>query len=693
MKKVLLASAIFQLLTFNFHLSAQSDPVIMEVGGQQIRQSEFMEEFNNAVGNRMAKDRSATATQKRQALEEYVELFANFRAKLLDAHAEGFDTTPTLRTELEKYRSELAAPYLIDSVEMDRLMREAYERNHYSLHAAHILVQCRRDASDADTLKAYRHILGLRKRIADGEDFFAVAAEEMQRANPNAPARPNEGDLGYFTAFDMVYPFENAAYALEVGQLSQPIRTRYGYHIIKLLDKVPLHGRVEMAHIWLSSQNEADKRNLINSIYNQLAEGSTSFETAARSSDDRTTRDNGGLLKDARLSNLPPEYIHHLVGMKDGEVSKPFFTQYGWHIIKLIHHDTLAPIEDMMPFYKQRMARDQRGEESRKGFARKCRQRYGIVDNTVTPDPKAKKPRRGQKRQMLASLDQLMSVMNEDSVARAKWKYVEDSITDLRPLVVTPSRTYDSRDFGKYFAKHQKRERHRLDLAYNVRQQYENFIDSVAVVYADSQLEKEHADFAALLEDYRRGLMIFDYNDKKIWSKAIYDTAGFADYYSRASLTKRLDNPDDSVFFWRERARVSIITISDSNCIKRAKLQKMMTKAWKHSAGSSELAETVQKATKGTCEVTADVELVEQRNQKLLDEQQWKPGVYISPKGKGYRVLVVDEILPRTLKAQSEARGYYLNEYQNEVERKLNDELRRKYNVKINRDVVKGIRL
>ena len=674
------------------------DPVIMEVGGQKISRSEFMAEYNNAVGNRMAKDPTATAEQKRQALEEYVELFANFRAKLIDAHNRGFDSTPTLRTELAKYRSELAAPYLIDADEMDRLMREAYARNHYSLHAAHILVRLAPDATPADTLEAYQRICALRERIMKGEDFYAVAREEVMRVNPNAQPRPNEGDLGYFTAFDMVYPFENAAYALEVGEISQPVRSRYGYHIIKLIDKVAMHGKLDMAHIWINSRDSNDRgRSIINDLYKQIADGLTSFENAARGSDDRSTRDKGGLISDATLSNLPPEYVDRLVTMHDGEVSKPFFTQYGWHIIKLIRHDTLAPLEDMMPYYKQRMVRDQRGEQSRKTFARKCRERYGIVDNTITPVPKAKKTRRGQKEQMLASLDELVSLIDIDTLMRAKWHYDEADLKDLRPLLVTPSRTYDSRDLAKYIASHQKRDRKKYDVNYIVRTKYDEFIDSVTMVYADSQLENDHADFAALLEDYRRGLMIFDYNDKMIWSKAIYDTVGFADYYSRASRTKSLGNPQDSVFFWRQRARVSVVDISDSTYIKRAKLDKLMNKAWKRSAGSSELSEIVVdamgKKAKGHCTVSADVELVEQRNQKLLADDQWKPGVYIKSKGKGYRMLVVDEILPRSLKTQAEARGYYLNEYQNEVERKLNEELRSKYNVKINRDVVKGIRL
>ena len=332
MKKVLLTIAALLLMVA---AGAQnSDPVVMEVAGRQIKKSEFMKEFMTSVGDRLAKNPQTPAAEKRQALEEYVELFANFRAKLADAYALGFDTTEALRQELKTYRAELAAPYLIDSVELERILHEAYERNHYSLHAAHILLYLAPDASAEDSAKTYNRIMELRNRIVNGEDFFAVSAEEVLKQNPNAQVRPYEGDLGFFTAFDMVYPFENAAYGLKVGEVSMPVRTRFGYHLIKLLDKVQMTGKCDMAHIWLSSQDSNLRRNEIDICYNRLVNGED-FATVALRSDDRTTRDNGGLMNDAPLNNLPPEYVKVAQNLKDGEFSKPFFTQYGWHIIKL----------------------------------------------------------------------------------------------------------------------------------------------------------------------------------------------------------------------------------------------------------------------------------------------------------------------------------------------------------------------
>ena len=232
----------FQLMSIAPSAAQTDDPVVMEVGGEKVYKSDFMKEFLPTVGKKVGDAPTVCTYEKREALNNYVNLYANFRAKLLDAKAMGFDTMPELKSELYKYRRELAAPYLIDSSVLSALLHEAYERNHYSLDAAHILVHVRQDAAPEDTLAALQRIQELRRRVMDGEDFFAVASEEVHRVNPKAPNRPNEGELGYFTSFDMVYPFENAAYGLQVGEVSQPVRTRFGSHIVKLLDKVELQG-------------------------------------------------------------------------------------------------------------------------------------------------------------------------------------------------------------------------------------------------------------------------------------------------------------------------------------------------------------------------------------------------------------------------------------------------------------------
>ena len=272
--KACIAVAALLLSGFGVHAQQAADPVVIEVGNQQVRQSELMAEFNKNVGYRLSPE--ATFAERQQALIEYAELYATFLAKVQDAHERGFDTMARLQRELLHYRKDLAAPYLIDSTELRRLVREAYDRNHYSLWAKQILVNVNAMATPADTLLAYNKALDLYRRAAAGEDFDSVTVSHIRGGVHGlmTPYTPDMNDLGYFTVFEMVYPFETAAYGLKVGEVSKPVRSQYGYHIIKLLDRVEgLFGQVSLAHIWLRDKDHNNAQQDINNIYKQLEEG------------------------------------------------------------------------------------------------------------------------------------------------------------------------------------------------------------------------------------------------------------------------------------------------------------------------------------------------------------------------------------------------------------------------------------
>lgn len=694
MKKILLATALFSALSFfPLTLEAQNgNPVVMEIGGRQIRQQEFMKDFLQSVGNDLVA-KNASEAEKRKALDEYAELYANFQAKLRDAVSMGYDTSAALRDELARYRKDLAAPYLIDSAMLKSIMAEAYERNRYALHAAHILVRVAPDASPEDTLAAYNRAMELYHRVMAGENFYDLAIEEVRRLNPVAQVQPTEGELNYFTSFDMVYPFENAAYALQPGEVSLPVRTRFGYHIIKLFERSEFYGKVTLQHFWSRNQNGGSNMDM---IYKRLEAG-TPFETVALQSDDLSTADKGGYIYDATMQQLPQEYITVLSRLKEGEFSRPFLTRYGWHIVKLVKRDTLPPFEKMEPYYRQRMARDPRGSASRKSFAASARKKYGIVDMTAVPEPAKKKASKKAKQpvKMMASLDELTAHLDK-SVFSGKWKAGDSLFIDRRTLVKVPGKEYNMLDLVDFVRRTQKMEQH-SELGYYARQRYEEFLDSVSIVYADSQLEKEYPEFASLVEEYRRGLMIFNYNEQMVWTKAIKDSVGFADFFARESVKKSLANPDDSIYFWHTRARVVAFDVADSRCLDSEKALKVLRKAQSKNLSSADMKEALlKKVDRKNCTsqepVSYTVEVVEKTRQSLLADDQWATGVYAVHSGKGYKMLVVQDIIAPTLKGQMEARGYYLNAWQNEVEENLCKELRKKYRVKIDHNVVDKIR-
>ena len=557
------------------------DPVMFEVAGQQIRRSEFMKEFLKSIGKDPSAPKTACTYEKRQALQEYVELFANFRAKIADAKALGYDRKPSITRELNQYRAELAAPYLLDSNTLNSLLREAYDRNHYIVRANHILVKCPETAMPDDTLKAYRRAMSLYDRAMRGEDFNSIALEEENRVdggvigNSERPSTYVAGELGYFSAFDMIYPFETAVYNLKVGEISKPVRTRFGYHVIKLLDKKRYYGQSRVQHIWVrdGEKPEVAKRK-IDDAYSRLRDGE-SFESVSRGvSDDQTAYESGGRLPMLPVTKLPPEYVERIAnGMKDGSYTKPFHTRFGWHIIKLLHHDTMPLFEDIVPQYKQRLSRDKRNAKSKDSFIAFAKEKYGFKDYT---QEKARQSKGKTTAKTVASLEPVRKLLN-DSVFMHKWKYNERSLKAVdQTLFTLNGKDYKITDFAKYVKKNQTSEPKR-DLDDYVNMRYKSFVDETVMQCADDNLERDNAEFADLMNEYRNGLMIFAYNEDMIWSKAMNDSSGLKTFYYISRTKKDINNPDDSNYFWNERARTMVVSVADSSSLDAGKAMTLVS--------------------------------------------------------------------------------------------------------------------
>lgn len=705
---VLFAAGMLLVSGTVFAQQTKDDPVIFEINGEKIYKSEFMKEFLQSIGQSPEAKPTACTYEKRKALEDYVQLFVNFRAKLADAYAKGIDTMPSLVNELATYRKELAAPYLIDSATMENIFHEAYERNHYVAHAAHILIRMGRTPSPEDTLKAYNQAMDVYKRVVAGEDFYKVADEmvvlqltDEQKERPHQ-VNPQEGDLGCFTVFDMVYPFENAAFSLQPGEICKPIRTRYGYHVIKLFDKVEYFGNTTLQHIWIRGDlNEKNAEAQINMAYQHLQDGEDFAKVAKNYSHDRSTPN--AMISDASIRQIPAEYVVALSALKEGDYSQPFKSVYGWHIVKLIKKDRIPPYEDMLPLYKQKLSRDQRNNEPQSKFVEQAKKKYNFVDYTKSYGTwknqngtmnfvKAKKVTKTTA--YASNLDNAAAALT-DSVFVNKWVYNDSLISDERPLFELAGTRYTTRDFCKYIAMNQKM-RFPCGLSKYALERYDDFVSSTILAYADSQLEVENPEFRELVEEYRRGLMIFSYNDAMVWNKSIVDTLGFAEFYNTSSRLHSYDNPEDSVYFWNQRARLSVISVADSLCIHPDKAMKLVSKAVEKGLSCNDIrSQMVKKAGKkvdGEKLITMRSDLLEQGHQTMLSSMEWKPGVYVHSDGKkGYEIIIVERIQDPTLKSAVEARGYYINDYQNALERELTDRLRRQYHVKIHQDVIDEI--
>ena len=371
---------VFGILSLVFSVAyGQKDPVILKVNGEKITKSEFLQIYLKNNPN---------PKYDQASMDEYMDLFKKFKLKVIEAEALGYDTIPKLKREFEGYKRQLAIPYLIDSAQNDSLVREAYFRTVNEVRCSHILVKIDPSATPADTLAAYNRILALKARIDKGEDFASVA--KMKNGSDDPSAATNGGDLGYFTAFQMVYPFEDMAYKTAVGTVSAPFRTRFGYHILKTTGLRPSRGSIKTAHLMISVAKDADQatkdnaKKKVDEIYQKLKDGAKWEEMVAMYSDDPGTSKKGGELPmfgSGTTQRMVPEFEEAAFALKaDGEFSAPLKTNYGYHIIKRLERKDVAAFETMKKELQTKVNKDERSKKTQDSFVRKLKAKYKYTD-------------------------------------------------------------------------------------------------------------------------------------------------------------------------------------------------------------------------------------------------------------------------------------------------------------------------
>ena len=258
---------IFVLLSFLVfvNLAFSQSNVILEIDDEKITTDEFLHIYK--------KNNTNTNAMTYQAMEEYLDLFVNFKLKVHEAKLLGLDTLKSFKNELSGYRSQLAQPYLTDKKVEEDILAESYERMRWDVEVSHILIKCDQSASIADTVKAWNKINDIYKKLKKGESF----EELVKKYSEDEGTVPTNGSLGYKTVFNLVYEFESAMYETKVGDFSQPFRSRFGYHILKVTDKRPAKGKYQIAHV-MTIVPEGSSRHLwkkaedkINEVYQKAS--------------------------------------------------------------------------------------------------------------------------------------------------------------------------------------------------------------------------------------------------------------------------------------------------------------------------------------------------------------------------------------------------------------------------------------
>ncbi len=638
--------SLFLVLFFVSFLNAQTSKrdVLFTVDNEPVYVSEFLRVYN--------KNLNLVQDESQKDIDEYLKLFTNYKLKLKEAKAQDLHKDSNYIKELEKYKKQLAKNYITDAEVSEALIKEAYEHMASEVNATHMLVKISEDANPQDSLAAYKQIMAFREQA--GKEGFEKVRKEMH----NGKTLFGE-ELGWFTGFRMVYKFEKVAFNTPVGEISQPFRTRFGYHIINVLDKRKSRGERTVKHIMLmdkkgDSLNNDEKR--IKDIYAKIQQGE-SFETLAKQfSEDKNSAPKGGLLNAFSGGQLSaPAFEEAAFALQNkGDISQPIKSKYGWHIIKLENTKPVGTFEQLETELETKVKRDARSKLINDALYAKLRAKYNIPNEG--PD-----------------LNYFVSILNEDFYKRT-WKLPAD-LNEEQSLITIGNKTLFYKDFADYLLSYQKRVRGRQNFNTIVEKAYDLFLNINLRDYEEENLENDNEDFAHILGEYRDGLLLFNLMEKTIWQAAKTDSVEVEDYYN-----KNREN-----YFEPEHAFTKVASSSSKRVIKK------VAKLMKENMPMENIKKLVN--TKGEINVIFTQDTMNVSHQALPKDFSLKEGISeIYKHSDNYVVAHVGKVFPKKLKDFEEVKGLVMSDYQTNKENLWLEELKRKYQVVVNAEALKKVK-
>jgi len=631
------------LIMLNVSFAQQKDEVLLKVDGEPVMTSEFLRVYNKNLD--LVKDES------QKDVDGYLKLFTEYQLKLKEAKRLKLNEDTKYQREFLRYKKQLTKNYLSENKVTDALVKEAYERNSYDINASHVLV--RLDGNAKDTIDVYNKVLKLRERVLQ-EGFDAVKADVH-----NGKTIFLE-DLGYFSAFKMVYDFETAAFNTPKGEISMPFRTQFGYHVVKVNDKRKSRGTITAAHIMIALQQKdtlLDPEERINDIYKKLRQGEKFESLAKQFSDDKSSARNGGKLSAFKSGQLSSTIFEdQAFALKnDGDISQPFKSEYGWHIVKRIELQPIQSFEELKPSIESKVKRDSRSQLINEAMVDALKKRYQISYN-----PEAKK--------------YFTSLLDGNYFTRS-WRLPEGFEND-KTVFTIGNRSFSYAEFGRHLMSAQRNYANKKgDYSVVVDKEFEKFFEKSILQYREDNLESENEDFANILKEYRDGLLLFDLMEKEIWNKASKDSIGLQEYYQKYK----------DKYQWSDRIDVVIATSADENFAKKA--SKMMKK--------DKSEEDIRKAldTQGKKNIIFTKGIFNTNDPKLPENLKIEQGVSeIYSHNDAFHVINIKAVLPAGHKTLEEAKGNVINDYQNEIEANWIDSLYKRFKVEVNEKALERVK-
>lgn len=633
MKKIVFA---FISVTITVGSLAQN---IFTYGKNAVTKEEFINAFN--------KNPNINGDRKKE-LKEYLNLYINFKLKVQAAYDARLDKDATQQYELQNFRNQLADNIINDQANIKELVKQAFERSKKEIHVAQIFIET---PANGDTAEAYKQIQSALAQLKAGKDFAAVS----QQFSSDESTRQTKGDLGYITVFTLPYDIENIVYNLKPNSFSQPVKTKSGFHLFKNVDERKSLGTRRIAQILIAIPPNAtaeDKNNAArkaDSIYNLLEKGHSFEELAVAVSNDLSSSNNRGELPQFTTGTYSPDFEAAAFALKNtGDLSKPFLTAYGYHIVKLLEARPVANDlnnETTFANLQSKVIRDNRLEKSKKELIQKNLSLikfrpalYKEKDLFIFTDT--------------ALRNQNVTIVNGINKNTLLFSFARQNIRAADWVAFIKDR---------YSASAQPSQHNYTEL-------FKEFVHTKADEYYRNNLEAYNPDFAKQVQEFKDANLLFGIMETNVWSKANTDSAGLRQYYDQHK----------SKYVWSSSADAIIIT-GHNQKLAEAMEQKLKDSVsnWRQITGSY-----------GN-DIVADSGRFELGQLPVFERTNFTPGLitaHVKNENDGSYTFnyIINVYQKPDQRSFEDARGLVIGDYQQVLEDRWMTELKKKYQVKVN---------
>ena len=620
---------------------ANNPAVIASIDNQALTLEEFETRYAQSVG-----DRFLAAQDSLPAYEDFLDRYIDFRLKVKYAEELGLDQDATLIQEIETYRDQLARPFLLEKEVIDPILMDIYEKQQYIIDASHILVRIGTSASEAELEEARLKMEAIRDSVMAGEEFGDLAFRNSDDPSARGNRRGGRGRLGYFSAGQMVKPFEDAAFSTPVDSVSRVFRSQFGYHILYVHEKKPSYPEVYISHIatrdglrGLDDTTTAIQR--IQDIKKRLDDGADFVELAKQESEDMETRGRGGQLGKITYTTPGAEAFRDAIFSLEnpGDYTDITETNYGFHIFRMDERIPKKTFEESYDALKAQATRLPRLKKAEESMALKIREEVGFaVDSTL----------------VMALLDG--KAFNSNGIQN-----VSSDTLDMTILTFADS-SYTLRQVVQFAET--------TSIPYNpdptvmVNYTLEQFLNDQALNYEAARLESKDAEFARIMAEFEDGLLLFKLMEDSVWTAAAQDTVGLMAYHS----------PRADSFWFPERHRIiSLRSRSDSTLA-------AITDRFATESMADVFSELVQDTVNV---VRIDTTYIDGQNNSIFDKAiGLEKGSFTAPEfnSGSFIVMLNDGVEAARQKTFEEARSEVVNAYQTILEERLLTRLRTRYN-------------